>query len=312
MRDMFYNYDHDIRAKAKKKSGDIVNATVNYSTSISFLKNIKNYDLGLKVLDGSAFNFYFSIESENMEELEVLFETTSFVCKIVDKAYETVLEVVADKVYTGLLNVSVAGNVLQKGTYRILLEAHYTEPEKSPFITDIDVTALTDGCEIDADDFVTTVTCSNIELEYVDIDPSVGRNSAGYYVGAKVLLPDDVNPDSVRLKTTRRGQFVNYTDLCDENYGLVLWAGLSEKVIKRFRDNHRPYMYYYWYFDLNGDDEIDKVVAIKLDYETITLVDNDEVNGYDVPETPAIEDRIIPEPIEGLIFSGPNNILSVE
>lgn len=128
------------------------------------------------------------------------------------------------------------------------------------------------------------VECKNATLTWYPADPTIGRNSAGWWVGIKVNAPSSLTSktDCENIKYGNKSgsdwsvkSFWNNQDSdinkADAPRYITMWGRVTKEWIKQWITENRGNIVYRWRFDWDQDGTYEQQVTLSFDPKTITL-----------------------------------------
>lgn len=148
-----------------------------------------------------------------------------------------------------------------------------------------DVAGITAGSSIAVNGSTTTVTYSDITLDWDAADPAAGRNQDGWWVGMKITAPAELTEEGDFTNVTYQSygsngwsaakSFWNAQDsdkaVADTARYLTMWGMVSPELIANDEDKVLTYQYR---FDWNGDGIYEQNLVLKINATTVKLMKN--------------------------------------
>lgn len=113
------------------------------------------------------------------------------------------------------------------------------------------------------------VTFKKMNLKWVEADTSIGRNSAGWWVGFKMKAPNNITDEGAfttakyyQPGTEPKPMWGSMSDDEKANKYLGFWKSIDETVLEGKNDTFDLIS---WEFDWDGDGHTDQTVTIKID-----------------------------------------------
>lgn len=153
------------------------------------------------------------------------------------------------------------------------------------------VTAITNGVTVEGNETNKTVVqnTSDITLEWVAKDTTIGRNQDGWWIGFNVEAPAgyDAEKASYQHKTstgwdTEHTQY--FKDNKDTETGIQVWLLVNKEYLDAAlaKTEGEKVVNYITRYDWDGDGVYEQIVHTKIDPQKIVLIDEDENVIFDL------------------------------
>ncbi len=134
-----------------------------------------------------------------------------------------------------------------------------------------------------------TVTFNSLELDWTAKDETIGRNEDGWWVGIKVLAPEGMTEEELKLSkyisNTEKSFWLNKDskDGANRHY-IELWGIINENYINSAKEKGKEYLEYKYQFDWNADGTYEQPVTIKVKVNGVVLNKVEQQNfGFTEP-----------------------------
>ncbi len=125
----------------------------------------------------------------------------------------------------------------------------------------------------------TTVSYTRLNLDFAEADPDIDRNVNGWWVGIIVTAPTSVNGEEAAKKVkygfdadVKDGKFVtegySFFDAKDGEWNVGMWKRVDKAQLEGAEN---PYTLITYYYDWNGDGNVDQKIVVQIDPTNITL-----------------------------------------
>lgn len=140
------------------------------------------------------------------------------------------------------------------------------------------------------DNYVQVTYASPVVLDWAKADPSIFRNSDGWWAGIKVTVPEEITlsaEDDIKYQSSTADGWSaeksmwTYKDSEDEatEHFITLWGLLNEEKLADAEQNNKS-VRQMWRFDWDKDGSYEQTVSLEMAPEYITLVDENGVRVF--------------------------------
>lgn len=131
--------------------------------------------------------------------------------------------------------------------------------------------SVSDATESDV--VTTTVSYTELNLNFAEANPDIDRNVNGWWVGVLVTAPNSIDGAEAAQKAVygsadyvKDGEFIkagkSFYTYKDGEWNIQLWKRVDKEQLE---DAENPYELMNYYFDWNGDNKVDQRIIIKID-----------------------------------------------